>query len=258
MKYTSEILQAAASKSTSIKCLLRNLGCHSYSGSMHNHIKRQLSLFGIDTAHFLGRKSALGKPSKNRKATEQILESGYTQRANTMQLRRALLNSGIAYCCAGCGILPEWQGKSLLLQIDHINGDWSNNLKDNLRFLCPNCHSQTSTFGGSKTTQVVVKPCRCGKMIQITSKTHVPVETGARCRSCIGLANLKKSVSGHKEKISWPNTVQLKKLIWAKPMVQIAKELGISDKAIKKRCNKLGISTPGRGYWQKLLRINKA
>ncbi|WKV20415.1 hypothetical protein 16Q_022c [Pseudomonas phage 16Q] len=48
--------------------------------------------------------------------------------------------------CLWCGIGDNWNGKSLVLQLDHIDGDTSNNDLTNLRVLCPNCHSQTETF----------------------------------------------------------------------------------------------------------------
>jgi len=48
--------------------------------------------------------------------------------------------------CGECGIGEEWRGKKLSLELDHIDGDKHNNKKDNLRYLCPNCHSQTHTF----------------------------------------------------------------------------------------------------------------
>lgn len=50
--------------------------------------------------------------------------------------------------CASCPTTTEWEGKSLTLVVDHVDGDASNNLPANLRLLCPNCNSQTSTFGG--------------------------------------------------------------------------------------------------------------
>ena len=49
------------------------------------------------------------------------------------------------YKCVGCGI-SDWVGKSITLELDHINGDSTNNTESNLRMLCPNCHSQTGTY----------------------------------------------------------------------------------------------------------------
>jgi 5-methylcytosine-specific restriction endonuclease McrA len=47
--------------------------------------------------------------------------------------------------CSECG-LGSWQDKPITLELDHIDGDKENNIRDNLRCLCPNCHSQTPTF----------------------------------------------------------------------------------------------------------------
>ena len=50
-------------------------------------------------------------------------------------------------CCALCSIAPFWNGKPLTLQLDHVDGDSDNNHFTNVRLLCPNCHTQTDTFG---------------------------------------------------------------------------------------------------------------
>lgn len=50
------------------------------------------------------------------------------------------------YACKACGI-EDWQGQPLSLDVDHIDGDPTNNFPDNLRFLCPNCHRQTDSWG---------------------------------------------------------------------------------------------------------------
>ena len=49
-------------------------------------------------------------------------------------------------CCAICGIEDEWNGVTLALIIDHINGDATNSRRENLRLICPNCDSQLPTY----------------------------------------------------------------------------------------------------------------
>jgi hypothetical protein len=49
------------------------------------------------------------------------------------------------YRCADCGI-KEWNNKSIVLELEHKDGNSDNNLEDNLCCICPNCHSQTSTY----------------------------------------------------------------------------------------------------------------
>ena len=66
---------------------------------------------------------------------------------STRAVKTRLLAAGILKNeCSQCGI-SEWRGKRLSVQIDHINGNSSDHRLENLRMLCPNCHSQTETFG---------------------------------------------------------------------------------------------------------------
>jgi hypothetical protein len=52
------------------------------------------------------------------------------------------------YKCQVCGV-HDWQGKPITLHVDHINGDPSNDHPNNLRLICPNCHSETEFLGGA-------------------------------------------------------------------------------------------------------------
>lgn len=58
--------------------------------------------------------------------------------------------------CYKCGLGNIWNNEILILQLDHIDGNRKNNSLENLRILCPNCHSQTSTFGTGRRNEAEV------------------------------------------------------------------------------------------------------
>ena len=70
------------------------------------------------------------------------------QFANFNQVRSLINENRLEYKCAECGNRGEWLGKPLSLQLDHINGKNNDHRIENLRFLCPNCHTQTDTYSG--------------------------------------------------------------------------------------------------------------
>jgi hypothetical protein len=116
------------------------------AGHRHAHLARRIRRAGIDTSHFLGQAHNRGRRFPRDPAQVLVVLPPGSDRPRTSTLRRALEASGARRCCALCGCEPEWLGAPLILMIDHVSGDWLDNRLENLRFLCPNCHSQTSTW----------------------------------------------------------------------------------------------------------------
>lgn len=144
--YSDDDLRRAVAASQSMAEVMRRLGIKLAGGS-HAYLRRRVVSANLDTSHFLGRAINRGKPGRRRAAGDilVVLPPGSRRPAGRL-LTRAMLECGVAHECAICGIGPVWLGEPLTLAVDHIDGDWLNCMLDNLRFLCPNCHAQTSTW----------------------------------------------------------------------------------------------------------------
>ena len=149
MKYTREALEQVVAESTSVAGVMRYLGLKP-AGGTHAHLSRQIKRFGIDTTHFTGSAHTKGKPARNRMSWEELLveRPPGSARVKPHLLRRALIEAGVEYKCVLCGLGDDWCGSPLTLHVDHIDGDPLDSRLHQIRFLCPNCHSQTPTWAG--------------------------------------------------------------------------------------------------------------
>lgn len=241
-KYTKEVLQAAVDASLSLAGVLRFLGFRAYSGGMSNHIRTRIKFFGISIEHFSGKPEPSVRLYGSAKSADEILQAGYSRRASSALLRRALLEIGHVNECRICKQPPEWMGKPLVLHVDHIDGDWSNNCRNNLQLLCPHCHSQTSTYG-TKNKRVTrqQRPCLgCEGFF-------VGKGTASYCSlKCFNSHRVQPT------RANWPDKDRLGVWVWEEPVEKIASQLGVSGTALRKRCKRLGLPVPGRGYWQRI------
>lgn len=147
IKYTKEILEEAAAKSVTITEVLVHLGIKKTGGG-HKHIKDRLTFFGIDTSHFVGRSISKNRVPVNKSTLEsfKLLLCAHSNMQGSKLRDRLIRFNLLPYICSICGQEPIHNGLVLVLPLDHINGDSTDHRLENLRFLCPNCHTQTETF----------------------------------------------------------------------------------------------------------------
>ena len=129
-KYTEQEFLDAIKSSISIAEVCRKLKLKLAGGTL-SHLKKKIKRKNIDTSHFLGQAHRKGI---------FVIGKELDYRPKTYQLKRALLENDIKYECNICKI-DKWRGVEIVLEIDHINGKYYDNRKENLQFLCPNCHS---------------------------------------------------------------------------------------------------------------------
>lgn len=140
-KWTESELRKAVEASTSVRQVIAKLGLIEAGGN-YDQVKKFIRFYNIDTSHFKGLAWNKGMKGTSRPhySLEQILIRGSTYQS--YKLKKRLFDAGIRdKKCELCGWAEVTIDGRLPLELDHINGDRHDNRLDNLRILCPNCHS---------------------------------------------------------------------------------------------------------------------
>ena len=215
-----EELEYLVSTSNSFSEILRKQG-KAISGASVKVLKQTLAEYNISCEF-----NTASIQSKEKKSLEDILTDNSTYQS--FKLKKRLIEEGVKQdICEICGQEPIWQGQPLALQLDHINGNHYDNRLENLRIVCPNCHTQTETFSNkrSKKSNYCID-CGC----EISRKA-------TRCSSCSAKHKPFCKVPIHDR----PTKEKLANLIQIYPSTTIGKMYNVSDNTIRKWCKYYGL-----------------
>ena len=275
IQFTKEDLLPIIQESYSIADVCRKCGWKA-TGANYKVVHRYIKEYELDVSHFTGQRVNIGNKlnAHNTKPCSAFLtENSYIR---STSLKHKILKEGLkVYRCEKCGI-NSWNGEQIVLQLHHINGDSTDNRLENLMFLCPNCHSQTENYCGTRNQRYETRYyCKgCGKEMEQPTKTQF-------CDECYELMSHEETIGQLEEKKiynktiygycsncgqplhcktkhglcakcvgsvinrklhEWPSKEELQELINTTPFTRIGQMFGVSDNAIRKWCKTYGIN----------------
>jgi len=255
-KISKESIIQTINESNSIGEVISKLGLNVIAGGGYRTFKQRVVEENIDI-------TTLTERSKKRKINnllelEDIFVRNSLYRGVNQRLKKMLIQRfGFEDKCKLCGIDSKWNGKELSLQLDHINGVNNDNRIENLRILCPNCHSQTETYCGKakkfKKTLLKIDPSLfkevmsgntiigASKIFKVSPSTifkaikYYKIPYVCKTRDFDSFNAVRKFICDKET---------LEKLVKENPMTSVGRIFGVSDNAIRKRCRHLGINVP--------------
>ena len=229
-----EELSRIVKESSSYTAVLKFFGLES-KGANNETLKKRLNEERIDYSHIKENKY---KFSAKRIIPDKEIFKKNSKVSQSVLKRRILRNNMLAYQCSECGIGPEWCGKPLTLQLDHKNGNRTDNRLENLRFLCPNCHAQTPNFAGGLSPEIKSK----NKQKKLERELERGRQLGRYCEQCGGplrpsqeqFCSKKCRGKDARKSSKSPSKEDLEKDIKNMSFVRIGKKYGVSDNTIRK------------------------
>ena len=237
-KISDEEFEKIVNSSNSYREIADKCGYCNYSGASLAIVKQRIKQQNLDFENkFVNRVY---------REDEEIFITDSPVNQATLR-RRYFQGKFTEYKCAICGQEPFWNGKKLVLTLDHINGKNHDDRLENLRWICPNCDRQLDTFAGRNIVRESDKNycVDCGKEI---------LQSSTRCQSCASIYKGKLN-----RKVERPEREELKSKIRIKSFCEIAREYNVTDNAIRKWCvaynlpkTKKAISEYADNEWENL------
>lgn len=218
-----EALVELLDNSNSFSEALRKIGYSVDKGGNFKTLKLKMAKEGLDYQEYKTKYLSDKKYIKaNNLAITDTEAFSMGSRVKSGPLKKRIFKKGLLpNKCSECGLGGIWNGKKLVLQLDHINGISNDNRIENLRILCPNCHSQTDTYSGKRKRYPAIKSCSvCLEPIHHYSKTY-------RCVKC---SSIERGLENRKPK---PIKEELVASVGLLGYAKTGRKYGVSDNTIR-------------------------
>lgn len=183
---TDEQFANIIKSSTNVSEVLFKLG-YSVKGNSwgFSQVRKRMDDLNISPSEFKGKSAMVEKTKQSNLTAEMLFKENCKHNRNCLR-RFIIKNNILPYRCEICGN-SEWNGKTLSLEIDHINGINNDNRLENLRFLCPNCHSQTTTYGSRNQQKNESKYEITEDLRKLVEKTYEKEKSVKRVSAILGI-----------------------------------------------------------------------
>lgn len=210
------------SESFSYAECLQKMGYTAHSGPVHKKFKEKIANLQLSTSHFQ-------HTTPVKRTRENVFIENSTCEQGT--LRRWFLKENVPYKCSICGQEPFWNGKEMIMILDHINGRNHDNRLTNLRWVCPNCNVQLPT-NGSKNKKLqqdysltIAQRTPAKKQQYFCKQCGKPIsKENSLCKQCI--INSKRA--------NRPDFITLAKMVKDYGFEYVGTQYNVSGKAIQK------------------------
>lgn len=248
-QFTDEQFSKIVENAKFWKDAMYECGYNSYKGVPH--IKERAEKLGLDTNHILGEDWAKSIYSGNAKYTLEQICIENSSYGNCQRLMKRLKRElGWEHKCSSCEN-TTWTIKgethSIPLELEHINGNHFDHRLENLTFLCPNCHTFTSTYKGKNLSRGKKGPIPEEVVVQKEkASTSKQSNKCLECQCDIRSDNLRCfKCNQETNQVNYrPNCEQLLKEIEETSYVAVGKKYGVSDNAIRKWMKAYGHEPP--------------